>query len=109
MILLQRGATISLCNIHTKDVKKHTENSDMIISCCGVPKMIKKDWIKENCIIIDIGINVIYEGEKKFLVGDVDYEDVKDKCDMITPVPGGIGPMTVISLIKNLVKLRKLK
>lgn len=109
MILLQRGATITLCNIHTKDVKKHTQEADLIISCCGVPKMIKNDWIKENCIIIDIGINYIYEKGKKVLVGDVDYEDVKDKCNMITPVPGGIGPMTVISLIKNLLILTKQK
>lgn len=106
MILLQRGATITLCNINTKDVKSHTVNADMIVTCCGVPKMIKKDWIKENVIMIDIGINRIAGGK---IVGDTDYDDVYSKCNMITPVPGGIGPMTVISLIKNLVKLTKQK
>lgn len=106
MILLQRGATISLCNINTKDIKLHTIDADMIITCCGVPNMVKSDWIKEGVIIIDIGINVI--GDKK-IVGDVDFEDVYDKCSMITPVPGGVGPMTVISLIKNLVKLTEHK
>ena len=110
MLLLQRGATVSLCNIHTKDIKKHTIDADMIITCCGVPKLVKKDWIKEGIIIIDVGINHIKdENGKKKLVGDVDYEDVYEKCSLITPVPGGVGPMTVISLIKNLVKLTKLK
>ena len=107
MLLLQRGATITLCNIHTKDIKNHTIKSDMIITCCGVPKMVKNDWIKENVIIIDIGINYIEENGVKKIVGDVDYEDVESKTSMITPVPGGIGPMTVISLIKNLLKLIK--
>lgn len=107
MLLLQRGATITLCNIHTKDIKNHTIKSDMIITCCGVPKMVKNDWIKENVIIIDIGINYMEENGVKKMVGDVDYEDVQSKTSMITPVPGGIGPMTVISLVKNLLKLIK--
>ena len=107
MLLLQRGATITLCNIHTKDIKNHTIKSDMIITCCGVPKMVKNDWIKENVIIIDIGINYMKENGVKKMVGDVDYEDVQSKTSMITPVPGGIGPMTVISLVKNLLKLIK--
>lgn len=103
MLLLQRGATISLCNINTKDIKLHTIESDMIITCCGVANMVKSDWIKQGVIIIDIGINHI---EDK-LVGDVDFADVYEKCSYITPVPGGVGPMTVISLMKNLVKLTK--
>ena len=107
MLLLQRGGTITLCNIHTKDIKYHTNKSDMIITCCGVPKMIKNEWIKEGIIIIDIGINYIEEDGIRKIVGDVDFEDVESKTSMITPVPGGIGPMTVISLIKNLVKLIK--
>tara|TARA_Y100001958_G_C21103237_1_gene452521 strand:- start:298 stop:993 length:696 start_codon:yes stop_codon:yes gene_type:complete len=106
MLLLQRGATISLCNVNTKDIKLHTIDADMIITCCGVANMVKNDWIKEGVIIIDIGINVI---EDQKIVGDVDFEDVYDKCSMITPVPGGVGPMTVISLIKNLVKLAEHK
>ena len=78
----------------------------MIITCCGVANMVKNDWIKEGVIIIDIGINVL---EDQKIVGDVDFKDVYDKCSMITPVPGGVGPMTVISLIKNLVKLAEHK
>ena len=103
MLLLQRGATISLCNINTKDIKLHTIEADMVITCCGVANMVKSDWIKQGVIIIDIGINHI---EDK-LVGDVDFADVYEKCSYITPVPGGVGPMTVISLMKNLVKLTK--
>lgn len=103
MLLLQRGATISLCNINTKDIKLHTIEADMVITCCGVANMVKSDWIKQGVIIIDIGINHI-EGK---LVGDVDFADVYEKCSYITPVPGGVGPMTVISLMKNLVKLTK--
>lgn len=79
----------------------------MLITCCGVPNLIKKDFIKEDTIIIDIGINYIETSNSKKIVGDVDFEDVNEKSSMITPVPGGIGPMTVISLMKNLVKLTK--
>jgi len=107
MLLLQRGGTVTLCNIHTKDLKLHTKNADMLITCCGVPNLIKKEFIKEDIIIIDIGINYIETSTSKKMVGDVDFEDVNEKCNMITPVPGGIGPMTVISLMKNLVKLTK--
>ena len=107
MLLLQRGGTVTLCNIHTKDLKLHTKNTDMLITCCGVPNLIKKDFIKEDTIIIDIGINYIETSNSKKIVGDVDFEDVNEKSSMITPVPGGIGPMTVISLMKNLVKLTK--
>ena len=98
-LLLQRGATVTICNINTKDVKAHTINADMIVSCCGVPNMVKGDWIKEDCIIIDIGINKV-EGSNK-ITGDVDFESVKDKVKYITPVPGGIGPMTISMLLKQ--------
>ena len=110
MLLLQRGATITLCNINTKNVKEHTIQSDMIIACCGVPHLVKYDWVKEGAIVIDIGINRRKDTTKKDgyrLVGDVDFDGVKDKCKYITPVPGGIGPMTVISLMKNIIKLAK--
>lgn len=101
-LLIQKGATITLCNINTKDVKAHTINSDMVISCCGVPNLIKGDWIKEGCIIIDIGINKIVGSNK--ITGDVDFESVKNKVSYITPVPGGIGPMTIAMLIKQTIQ-----
>ena len=99
MMLLHRGATVTICHIDTKNVKEHCLQSDMVISCCGVPCMVKEDWIKEETIIIDIGTNKIEESKK--IVGDVDYENVKHKCSYITPVPGGIGPMTVMMLIQQ--------
>ena len=101
-LLLQLGGTITLCNINTKDVKSHTINADMVISCCGVSNMVKGDWIKEGCIIIDIGINKI-EGSNK-ITGDVEFESVKDKVSYITPVPGGVGPMTIAMLIKQTIQ-----
>ena len=97
MMLLQRNATVTLCHEHTKDLKKHTIDADMIFSCCGVPKIITKDMVKKDVIIIDIGINFV-DGK---LVGDIDFEGVKDKCKYITPVPGGVGPMTIAMLMKQ--------
>ena len=102
MLLLHEGATCTICHIDTKNVKDHCLKSDMIIACCGVPLLVKEDWIKNDTIIIDIGTNKI-EGSGK-LVGDVDFENVKHKCSYITPVPGGIGPMTIITLIQQLVE-----
>ena len=100
MILLQRGATITICHIRTKDVKQHTKHADLVISCCGVPHLVKNDWLKEDVIVIDIGMNML-DGK---LVGDVDFLEVKDKCQYITPVPGGAGPMTIAILVKQLVE-----
>ena len=100
MMLLQRGATITICHIRTKDVKQHTKNADLVISCCGVPHLVKDDWLKEDVIVIDIGMNML-DGK---LVGDVDFLAVKDKCQYITPVPGGVGPMTIAMLVKQLVE-----
>jgi methylenetetrahydrofolate dehydrogenase (NADP+)/methenyltetrahydrofolate cyclohydrolase len=102
IMLLHKGATVTICHIDTKNVKDKCLNSDMIIACCGVPHLVKEDWVKKDTIIIDIGTNKI-EGSKK-LVGDVDFENVKDKCSYITPVPGGIGPMTIITLIQQVIE-----
>jgi len=107
MLLLQRGATITICHIDTKNTKELVQHADLIVACCGVPHLVKEDWVKKDAIIIDIGINKINDDSKKGykLVGDVDFENVKDKCKYITPVPGGIGPMTVAMLMKNVVYL----
>lgn len=100
MMLLQRGATVTICHIRTKDVKQHTKNADLVVSCCGVPHLVKNDWLKEDVIVIDIGMNML-DGK---LVGDVDFLSVKDKCKYITPVPGGVGPMTIAMLLKQVVE-----
>ena len=101
MLLNKKVGSITLCNEFTKNIKEKTILADILIVACGQPKMIKKDWIKENVIIIDIGINRDLNNK---LCGDVDYEDVVDKVKYITPVPGGVGPMTVCMLINNLIK-----
>jgi methylenetetrahydrofolate dehydrogenase (NADP+)/methenyltetrahydrofolate cyclohydrolase len=100
MMLLQRGATVTICHIRTKDVKQHTKTADLVVSCCGVPHLVKNDWLKESVIVIDIGMNML-DGK---LVGDVDFLEVKEKCQYITPVPGGVGPMTIAMLVKQLVE-----
>ena len=98
-------ATVTLCHIKTKNLKKITKTADILVVCCGDPQFIKKDHIKSSVTIIDVGINVIYdyEGNKK-VVGDVDFEDVKEKAGAITPVPGGVGPMTICMLIKQILE-----
>ena len=100
MMLIQRNATVTMCNVYTTDLKKHTLGADIIFSCCGVPKIVKEDMVKEGVIIVDIGINFV-DGK---LVGDVDFEGVKDKCSFITPVPGGVGPMTIAMLMEQTIE-----
>ena len=98
-MLLNKKASITLCNEHTIDIKDKTNKADILIVACGKSKLIKKDWIKrKDSIIIDIGI---HKNNGK-LNGDVDLDDVIDKVEYITPVPGGVGPMTVCMLLYNL-------
>ena len=85
------------------------KNADLIVACCGVPHLVKKDWIKKDAIIIDVGINKIENNTGYKLVGDVDYDNVKNICSYITPVPGGVGPMTVAMLMKNVYELSQNK
>ena len=100
IMLLHKKCSLTLCNEYTEDIKSKTKLADILIVGCGQSKLIKKDWIKDNVIIIDIGI---HKNDDK-LNGDVDYTDVIDKVKYITPVPGGIGPLTVCMLLNNLVK-----
>ena len=112
IMLLHRGATVTLCNIDTKDVRKKTKDADIVIACCGVPEMVKSDWVKDGSIIIDIGINKIEDKKSKKgyrLVGDVDYNNVKEKVEYITPVPGGIGPMTIAMLVENTIEAAEME
>lgn len=95
---LNRGATVTVCHKKTKNLKEHTRKADIIMTATGVPKLIKRDMVKKGVVIIDIG-NTRVKGK---IVGDVDFENVKDKCSYITPVPNGVGKMTVISLVENL-------
>ena len=105
LLSLHNNATVTTCNIFTKDLKKHTREADILMVACGCPKFITKEYIKEGCVIVDIGINKIKINDKFKTVGDVDYDDVCEKVSAIAPVPGGIGPMTIAMLIKNIVSL----
>ena len=100
-LLLNANATVTVTHIHTKDLKSHTLNADIVIVGVGVPKLIKEDMIKEGAVVIDIGINRVADGS---LVGDVDFDAVSKKCSYITPVPGGVGPMTIAMLLDNTLK-----
>jgi methylenetetrahydrofolate dehydrogenase (NADP+)/methenyltetrahydrofolate cyclohydrolase len=103
-LLLNAEATVTITHIHTKDLKAHTSKADIIVVGVGVPDLIKEDMVKEGAIVIDIGMNRIEDGS---LVGDVDFEAVSPKCSYITPVPGGVGPMTIAMLLSNTLKSAK--
>ena len=96
-LLLKENCTVTIVHSKTKDLKQECLRADILVAAVGVPKLVKKDWVKENSIIIDVGINKV--GDK--IVGDVDFDAVKDKSKAITPVPGGVGPMTIACLLKN--------
>ena len=100
-LLLNANATVEICHIFTDDLKRHTLNADMIFVGAGVINLIKEDMVKDGAVIIDIGINRAQNGK---LVGDVDFEKVSKKCSYITPVPGGVGPMTIAMLLSNTLK-----
>ena len=100
VMLTNAGATVTLCHSKTKDLMMHTKMADILIVCVGKPKMITSEMVSEGTIVIDVGINRLADG----LCGDVDYENVANKCSYITPVPGGVGPMTVAMLGQNVLK-----
>ena len=103
-LLLNANATVDITHVYTKDLKAHTINADIICVGAGVVNLITEDMVKDGAIIIDIGINRLESGK---LVGDVDFENVAPKCSFITPVPGGVGPMTIAMLLKNTILAAK--
>ena len=99
-----------LCHSRTKDLITHTRRADIIIAALGIPQFLKADMVKEGVVIIDVGINRIEDATRKKgsrLVGDVQYDEVAAKAKYITPVPGGVGPMTVTSLLMNTLKANR--
>jgi methylenetetrahydrofolate dehydrogenase (NADP+)/methenyltetrahydrofolate cyclohydrolase len=98
MLLLQAGATVTICNSKTKDLSAHTKEADILVVATGKPKMITGDMVKPGAIVIDVGINRLPDGK---LCGDVDFESVQQVAGAITPVPGGVGPMTITMLLLN--------
>ncbi|OOX97706.1 bifunctional methylenetetrahydrofolate dehydrogenase/methenyltetrahydrofolate cyclohydrolase [Campylobacter coli] len=103
-MLLNAGCTVSICHIKTKDLSAYTKKADLIIVAAGCVNLLRADMVKEGAIIIDVGINRLENGK---LVGDVDFEEVSKKASFITPVPGGVGPMTIAMLLENTVKSAK--
>jgi len=97
-LLLKENCTITIVHSKTKDLKNECQKADILVAAAGVANLVKEDWVKEDSIIIDVGINKV--GDK--IVGDVDFDQVKDKVKAITPVPGGVGPMTIACLLKIL-------
>lgn len=100
-LLINRNATVSICHIFTKNLKEYTTKADILITAVGKPKLITKDHVRENAFVIDVGIANTDEG----ICGDVDFESVKDTAGKITPVPGGVGPVTITSSIQNIIKI----
>jgi methylenetetrahydrofolate dehydrogenase (NADP+)/methenyltetrahydrofolate cyclohydrolase len=104
MMCLQQHATVTICHSKTKNLADVVRSADVVIAAVGVPEMIKGDWIKEGAVVIDVGVNRV--GEKK-LVGDVEYAAASQRALAITPVPGGVGPMTITMLLYNTVESAK--
>ena len=98
MELLNARGTVTICNSKTKDLPGKVREADIVVVGVGIPKMVKGDWVKEGAVVIDVGINRLEDGS---LVGDVDYDAIKDTAVAITPVPGGVGPMTIATLLEN--------
>ena len=98
MELLNARGTVTICNSKTKDLPGKVRDADIVVVGVGIPKMVKGDWVKEGAVVIDVGINRLEDGS---LVGDVDYDAIKDTAGAITPVPGGVGPMTIATLLEN--------
>lgn len=104
LLLQQKNATVTMAHSRTKDLAQICSQADILIAAVGKEKMITKEYIKEGAVVIDVGINRMANGK---LCGDVDFDDVKDKVSAITPVPGGVGPMTVCMLLMNTLKAYK--
>lgn len=104
-LLLKQDATVSICHSKSTDIKKYTKLADVLIVAAGHPNLITKDMVKDKAVVIDVGINK----ENNILCGDVSFDEVSKKASLITPVPGGVGPMTVACLLKNTLKAYKIQ
>ena len=106
LLMLRENATVTICHSHTKDLKEVAKRADILIVAIGKPKFITREYVKEGAVVIDVGI---HRGVEQKLCGDVDYEDVAPITHAITPVPGGVGPMTIAMLMNNCVEARGLQ
>ncbi|MBS9777358.1 MAG: bifunctional methylenetetrahydrofolate dehydrogenase/methenyltetrahydrofolate cyclohydrolase FolD [Gammaproteobacteria bacterium] len=108
-LLLQESCTVTIAHSRTKNIEEVCRTADIVIAAVGRPEMVKKEWIGEGSVVIDVGINRIQRDGKNKLVGDVDYNDVFERAAAITPVPGGVGPMTIACLLYNTLTAAKLQ
>ena len=106
MLLLHENGTVTICHSRTKNLKEVCARADILVAAIGIPKFVKADMVKEGAVVIDVGMD---RNENGKLCGDVDFENVKEKCSFITPVPGGVGPMTIATLMKNTIKACRLQ
>jgi methylenetetrahydrofolate dehydrogenase (NADP+)/methenyltetrahydrofolate cyclohydrolase len=104
-MLLSKNCTVTVCHSRTKDLGAITRQADILVAAVGRAKMITEDMVKDGAVVIDVGVNRV-DGK---LVGDVDFETIKEKASFITPVPGGVGPMTITTLLTNTLKAAKLQ
>eukprot|EP00188_Purpureofilum_apyrenoidigerum_P000894 Plantae.Rhodophyta-Purpureofilum_apyrenoidigerum.ctg14508.p1 GENE.Plantae.Rhodophyta-Purpureofilum_apyrenoidigerum.ctg14508~~Plantae.Rhodophyta-Purpureofilum_apyrenoidigerum.ctg14508.p1 ORF type:complete len:391 (+),score=78.11 Plantae.Rhodophyta-Purpureofilum_apyrenoidigerum.ctg14508:169-1173(+) len=110
MLLMQKNATVTVCHSRTKDLEQKVREADIIVAAVGKPELVRGDWIKPGAVIIDVGINAVDDASSKKgyrLVGDVEFEAAKEKAAWITPVPGGVGPMTIAMLLRNTLEAAK--
>lgn len=103
---LRKNATVTVCHSKTKDLKKHTKDADVVIMAIGKSKFLKADMVKEGAVVIDVGINRDSEGK---ITGDADFDNILSKASFITPVPGGVGPMTIAMLMNNIIKAAEMQ
>jgi len=104
--MLNKNATVTVCHSRTNNIEEITKKADIIISAIGKPKFLKENMVKDGAVVIDVGINRLDDGS---IVGDVDFDEVSKKASYITPVPGGVGPMTIAMLLNNVVKATKIQ
>ncbi len=104
MLLLSRHATVTICHSRTINLEEEIKQGDIIVAAVGKPEFIKGEYLKKGVVVIDVGINRIKRGDKNILVGDVEFESARSKAEYITPVPGGVGPMTVAMLMHNTIR-----
>jgi methylenetetrahydrofolate dehydrogenase (NADP+) / methenyltetrahydrofolate cyclohydrolase len=104
LLLLQANATVTICHSRTEDLARHTLDADLLVAAVGLPDVITADMVKQGATVIDVGISRIERDGKKRIVGDVAYDEALSVAGAITPVPGGVGPMTIACLLENTVR-----
>ncbi len=112
LLLVRANATVTICHSRTKDIPAHTRQADVIIAAVGRPRMVQADWVKPGAVVIDVGVNRVDDPTAKKgyrLVGDVDFDAVKEVAGAITPVPGGVGPMTIAMLLQNTLRAAEMQ